>query len=152
MNIVKQIWCISGKVAEFLAPLVNIAVRIELFNVFFHAGLLKIQSWDSTLSLFSDEYQVPLLPSDWAAILGTGVEIIIPFFILLGLAGRLPTLILFVFNIMAVVSYPFLWQQEGGYGLQQHLYWGLMLAFILFYSTGPISLDRAITFLRKRKT
>ena len=51
----------------YLAPLLDFAVRFWLARVFFLSGLTKIQSWDSTLSLFESEYAVPLLPPELAA-------------------------------------------------------------------------------------
>src|SRR3954471_4532739 len=42
----------------YLAPLLDLAVRFWLARVFFMSGLTKIQSWDSTLSLFENEYAV----------------------------------------------------------------------------------------------
>jgi len=52
---------------EHLAPLLDLAIRLFLANVFIKSGLTKIQSWDSTLYLFNDVYQVPLLPPEIAA-------------------------------------------------------------------------------------
>ena len=73
IHLLKKVWNIGGRSADYLAPLANLAVRIELFNVFFNSGLLKVQSWDATLALFEYEYSVPLLSPMWAAVMGTGI-------------------------------------------------------------------------------
>ena len=46
---------------EFLSPLADLALRLWVANVFWKSGLTKIQSMDSTIMLFTYEYQVPLL-------------------------------------------------------------------------------------------
>lgn len=123
-----------------LSPLVDLALRLFVAAVFFNAGLTKIASWDSTLSLFENEYAVPLLPPEVAALLGTGVELFFPVLLVLGLGTRAAALVLFVFNIVAVVSYPDL----GAAGLKDHQTWGLLLLVTLTHGPGALSLDRLI--------
>ena len=52
---------------ECLAPLFDFMLRLFLANIFFKSGLTKIQTWDSTLYLFRDEYQTPLLNPEISA-------------------------------------------------------------------------------------
>jgi putative oxidoreductase len=108
--------------------------------VFFQAGLTKFASWSSTLALFESEYRVPLLPPEVAAYLGTGVELGFPVLLVLGLGSRFAAAVLFVFNVVAVVSYPDL----SEVGLKDHQYWGLLLLVPLFYGPGRLSLDHLI--------
>src|SRR5436305_1028510 len=68
----------AGRIVGRGAPLADVAVRLYVAAVFFQSGLTKIANWDSTLSLFENEYAVPLLPSNVAAFLGTGVELFFP--------------------------------------------------------------------------
>lgn len=133
----------SVKGLGFFTPLLDLGIRIWVGLVFYSAGMVKIASWQTTLALFENEYNVPLLPSDIAAYLGTGAELILPVFLILGLGGRFAALALFVFNIIAVISYPDL----GEVGLKDHQYWGLMLLVTLMYGPGKLSLDY---LLRKR--
>ena len=126
----------------WLAPVLDLAIRVWVGMVFFQSGLTKIQSWDTTLSLFENEYSVPLLPPELAAYLGTDNELILPLFLVLGLGGRLSATALFVFNIIAVVSYPGL----GEIGLKDHQYWGLLLLIPLLHGPGKLSIDH---FLRR---
>jgi len=122
------------------APLADLAVRLYVAAVFFQSGLTKIANWGSTLSLFENEYAVPLLPSNVAAFLGTGVELAFPVLLVLGFGTRFAAFVLFVFNIIAVVSYPDL----GAAGLKDHQLWGLLLAVTLLHGPGALSLDHAV--------
>lgn len=119
---------------------VDLLFRLWVANVFFKAGLTKIGNWDSTLFLFQNEYAVPLLPPDVAAYLGTANELTLPVFLALGLLTRPAALMLFVFNIIAVISYPDL----GEVGYQDHVYWGLLLLVPLFHGPGRLSLDHLL--------
>ncbi|MCA2453598.1 DoxX family protein, partial [Vibrio alginolyticus] len=92
-------------------PLLLLFCRLWVAWVFFNSGLIKIASWDSTLYLFEFEYQVPLLPWEFAAYSGTFAELVLPVFLALGLFTRPMAAMLFVFNIIAVLSYPLLWEK-----------------------------------------
>ncbi|MFM9888680.1 MAG: DoxX family protein, partial [Burkholderiales bacterium] len=94
----------GARALEFAAPAVDLLLRLWVANVFFKSGLTKIANFDSTISLFENEYAVPFLPPELAAYLGTGAELILPVFLALGLGTRFAALALFVFNIVAVVS------------------------------------------------
>ncbi|MHC6528660.1 DoxX family protein [Vibrio proteolyticus] len=121
-------------------PVLLLLCRAWVGWVFFNSGLVKIASWDSTLYLFEFEYQVPLLPWLWAAYLGTAAELILPLFVVLGLLTRPMATLLFAFNIVAVVSYPLLWEK----GYYDHQLWGLMLLIVMLWGAGPLSLDRLL--------
>lgn len=123
-----------------LVPFVDLALRLAVAEVFFKSGLTKIQSWETTLTLFEYEYAVPLLPPEWAAYLGTAAELSLPVLLALGLAGRFPALGLFLFNIVAVISYPDL----SDTGLQFHILWGLLLAVTVTRGPGCLSLDHLL--------
>jgi len=126
-----------------LSPLVDLAVRLWVANVFFTAGLTKIATWSSTLALFENEYHVPLLPPELAAYLGTAAELGLPVFLVLGLGTRFAALALFLFNIVAAISYPDL----SEVGLKDHQVWGLLLLVTLFHGPGKLSLDH---FIRRK--
>lgn len=125
----------------WLQPVALLALRLYLARVFFLAGLTKIQDWDTTLFLFSEEYRVPLLSPALAAVLGTAGELLLPPLLLLGLAGRFAALGLFVLNIMAVLSY---WHALDGSALEFHLQWGLMLLLLLATGPGKLALDKLL--------
>lgn len=120
-----------------LAPAGDLILRGWVAYAFFVSGLTKIQTWDSTLYLFSDEYHVPLLPPELAAYLGTAAELGLPVLLALGLFGRFAAGALFIFNIIAVISYPDL----GAAGIEQHKVWGIMLLVCLLHGPGSWSVD-----------
>ena len=128
------------RVLEWLQPAFMLAVRLYVASVFFKSGLTKIASMDSTIMLFTYEYQVPLLSPTLAAYLGTAAELVLPVLLALGLGGRLAAAALFVFNIVAVISYPDL----NEVGVMQHQYWGVLLLVPLLYGPGKLSIDYLI--------
>jgi putative oxidoreductase len=127
----------ASRALGFGAPVADLAVRLFVAIVFFQSGLTKIANWSSTVSLFENEYAVPLLPPEIAAFLGTGVELCFPVLLVLGLGTRFAAFALFVFNIIAVVSYPDL----GAAGLKDHQLWGLLLLVTMLHGPGALSLD-----------
>jgi putative oxidoreductase len=128
---------------NWLAHGLGLGIRLLLASIFFQAGLTKIASWSSTLALFEYEYEVPLLPPELAAWLGTGAELLFPVLLVIGLGTRLAALTLFAFNAVAVLSYPALTEV----GLKDHQYWGLLLLVVALYGPGKLSLDH---LLRRR--
>lgn len=129
------------KILECLKPLGDLAARFWVAKIFFHAGWLKVTSWSSTMMLFSNEFRVPLLSPYWAALLGTTAELVLPVLLVLGLGGRFSIFVFFMYNLIAVISYPFLWTADGGQALAQHINWGLLLALLMFHGSGRWSLD-----------
>jgi putative oxidoreductase len=105
------------------APLIDLAIRVYVAEVFFRSGLLKLGNWEGTLYLFANEYRVPLLPTTAAAWLGTFTELFFPVLLAIGLATRFAALSLSVFNVIAVVSF---WHVLSGNeaALMSHVYWG----------------------------
>jgi putative oxidoreductase len=128
---------------DWLSPLLDLAIRLWVANVFWKAGLTKIANWDTTVFLFTHEYSVPLLSPEVAAFFGTAVELGMPVLLALGLATRFSAFVLFVFNIIAVISYPSL----NEIGLKDHYYWGLLLLVPLLHGPGALSVDY---WIRKR--
>ena len=45
---------------DFIAPALDLGIRLWVANVFWKSGLTKLQSWDTTVALFESEYHVPL--------------------------------------------------------------------------------------------
>jgi putative oxidoreductase len=136
-----NVYTLCAQILNRFAPIADLAIRIWLFKSFFFSGWLKTKNWNSTLSLFANEYQVPLLSPEIAAYLGTAAELTLPIFVLLGLMGRLSAFALFVFNIVILLSYPFLWTDDGLNGLHQHITWGLLMLTIIVYGPGKLSMD-----------
>ena len=125
---------------DSLQPFAALVIRLYIAKVFALSGWLKVSRWDSTLALFENEYHVPLLSPQTAAVLGTTAELALPLLFALGIRSRVVALGLFVFNIVAVISYPDL----GAVGLRDHQTWGLLLLVSLLHGPGRISFDHLI--------
>jgi putative oxidoreductase len=120
---------------RFPISVLQFIFRLSIAAVFWHSGMTKIASWDTTIALFRDEYSVPLLPPELAASLAATVELTCPVLLVLGLATRLATLpMLGMTLVIEVFVYPEQWIE--------HLMWAAILLFILTRGPGPLSLDR----------
>ena len=134
-----------ARALDSLRPVYLLATRWYVSWQFLKSGWLKVTSWQSTLSLFEDEYHVPLLPPHVAAVVGAFGELFFPTLLVLGLAGRIGPLGLFAVNLMAVISYSHVLFAEGfEAALAQHVLWGFMLLTLALYGNGPLALDRLL--------
>jgi len=122
---------------DAVQPVFALAVRLYVARVFFLSGLTKLRDWDITVALFTNEYHVPFFMPEVAAALGTTAEVGLPVLLALGLGSRFAAAALFVFNIVAVISYPDL----SDAGLVDHMLWGALMLVTLFYGPGRISFD-----------
>jgi uncharacterized membrane protein YphA (DoxX/SURF4 family) len=118
-----------------LSPVVLLAFRLWIANIFWASGVLKVTSWDNTLTLFMYEHPVPFLPVPVAAVLGTFFEIVCPVLLALGLATRLATLPLIAMTL--VINFTYLEATE-------HYYWLLLLSSLLVHGAGCLSLDQLV--------
>ena len=140
-----------------LGPLALLLFRAWVALAFWRAGVVKFGDPSGTSYLFNNEYHVPLLSGDVAAFLGTWIELITPWLLVVGLAGRLTALFLFVYNVIAVISYPDLWPHGFWTGLigddfNDHKIWALMLLAVIAWGPGTLSLDALLGRLRRRRT
>ncbi|MDQ2695591.1 MAG: DoxX family protein [Pseudomonadota bacterium] len=145
----------ANRLLDHLQPIADLVLRCYVAWVFFKSGMTKtltgsftllgrefsypvsVAPTDTTITLFRYEYEVPLLSPELAAQLGTLAELVLPAFLILGLAGRYAAIALFVFNIVAVVSYPGL----SAAGLVDHWVWGIMLLVVIAHGPGRLSID-----------
>ncbi len=130
---------LAGKVS-MLEPVALLAARFYVAWAFFASGLTKLRDWESTIMLFEYEYQVPVLPFELAAYLGTGAEIIFPLLLIAGLASRLSALGLFFVNIIAVISL----EDIAAAAYAEHVLWGVLLALVVIFNGGRLALDRLV--------
>jgi putative oxidoreductase len=124
-----------------LQPLVQLLARLYVAKVFFMSGREKLSDWGATLALFHDEYKVPILPPDFAAVMGTAGEVGFSTLLALGLFGRFGAVGLFFVNAMAVLSYPQLWDFDCPAAINSHFYWGSIIAGLIAFGPGKWSLD-----------
>lgn len=150
MNNIIQLW---EKLIVGLEALKNPALLLARLYVgwaFFASGLTKIDNWETTVALFTDEYKIPVLTNlspTLAAILGTGGELILPVLLVAGLFGRFAALGLFVMNIVAVISL----SDIAPAALQQHQFWGSLLAGLAIWGVGTWALEATSWFKTKFK-
>jgi putative oxidoreductase len=119
-------------------PAAALLARLYVANVFWLSGLTKLRDWEITLALFEDEYHVPLLSPAAAAFAGTAGELMLPVLLVLGLGGRFAALGLTVVNLVAVISLA----DMAPAALQQHIFWGALLAGLAIYGPGAWALER----------
>ena len=146
MTMIERVESTLDTLGRFPVSILQFLLRLSMASVFWHAGMTKIASWDTTIALFRDEYMVPILPPEIAASLAATVELTCPVLLVLGLATRLATLpMLGMTFVIEVFVYPEQWIE--------HLMWASILLFILTRGPGALSLDHVIArkFLPGRK-
>lgn len=125
------------KALNALQGVAALLARLYVAKVFFMSGLTKLRDWDITLALFMDEYKVPLLSPEVAAVMGTAGELALPVLLVFGLGTRFAALGLSVVNVVAVLSLT----EIAPAALQQHVFWGTLLAAIAIFGPGRLALD-----------
>ncbi len=108
---------------------------IDIVNGEFQLGLPQLS--DSVVTLFRDEYKLPLLPPELAAPMAAFAEHLFPLLILLGLATRFSALALLVMTAtIQLLVYPDAWPTHG--------VWAAVLLFLIARGPGAVSLDHLI--------
>jgi putative oxidoreductase len=135
---------LMGLASSVIAKLESIPVALPIFVlrlgvslVFFRSFLTKIASWDTTIMLFENEYNVPLLPPGLAAILATALEIAGPVMLTLGFGTRLAAAAMLG---MTLVIQFFVYPQS----YPDHLLWAGPLLYLLLRGPGAWSVDARI--------
>ncbi len=126
------VWRWADAVLDGLQPLAALLARLYVAQVFFASGLTKLRDWGTTVALFTDEYAVPLLPPEVAAVMGTTGELVLPVLLVLGLGGRFAALGLSVVNGVAVLALA----DIAPAALQQHITWGVLLGALAVFGCG----------------
>jgi putative oxidoreductase len=122
---------------------IALVARAAAFIVFWRSGSVKLDDWAGTLTLFADEYKVPLIPSNIAACMAASLELGGSVLILAGLGTRLVALAyLGMIAMIQVFIYPEAWPT--------HIQWVAFLLLLLARGPGLISLDALLVrVLRK---
>lgn len=124
---------------RFPLSLLEFGMRLAVGATFFRSGMGKYQSFDTAIALFRDEYRLPLLPPEFAAYMGTAVELTAPVLLVTGLFARLGAAALLVMTLtIQFLVYPENWPE--------HLMWASILAYVLSRGAGKLSLDRILAF------
>ncbi|MBY6260882.1 DoxX family protein [Azospirillum sp. 412522] len=140
---------VAGWLDRHAAPLFDLAVRLTMAPIFFRSGLQKIGDWQATLFLFQEEYRVPLLPPDVAALLAAAAELTMPVLLVLGLATRVAAVPLLG---MALVIQFVLGAANPAFSNPQHYFWMLLLIGLIVRGGGRLSVDHWLLCLGRRRT
>jgi putative oxidoreductase len=112
-------------------------LRLAVATVFWNSGMTKLANWDTALSLFADEYQLPLLPPEIAAYAAATVELTMPVLLVLGLMTRFAAFMLLGMTaVIEIFVYPQAWPT--------HIQWGAMLLVLLSRGAGAFSIDHLL--------
>jgi putative oxidoreductase len=112
-------------------------LRAAIATVFWNSGTTKLADWNATLSLFADEYRVPLLPTEVAATLAASIELSMPVLLVLGLLTRPAALVLLgMTTFIEIFVYPLAWPT--------HIQWAAMLLVLICRGPGRLSVDQLI--------
>ena len=125
-----------------------LVARLYIAKIFFYSGLSKIKDWETTLYLFREEYHVPLLSPEIAAVMGTAGELGLAALLAIGLFTRFAACGLFVLNIVAVASY-YAALKDSPAAIQDHMEWGILLALLLTTQVQKLTLDDLVKRRRR---
>ena len=119
-------------------------LRLFPASVFFASGRSKVEGFgiaDSTWYLFEHEYALPLIPSDWAAVLATLGEHAFSVLLIAGLLSRGAAAgLLAMTAVIEIFVYPEAWVLHGT--------WAASLLAVIAYGPGRLSLDRLLRLER----
>ena len=117
--------------------LLAIPLRLAVATVFWNSGMTKLASWDTTISMFADEYKVPVLPPEIAATMAASIELTTPVLLVLGFLTRPAAFVLLgMTTVIEIFVYPQAWPT--------HIQWAAMLLVLLCRGPGRFSLDHVI--------
>lgn len=134
--------------------LIAFIARFSIAAVFWRSGQTKVEGFaidlvsgtfqfdnphlaDSTIPLFSSEYNLPLIPPDVAAYMATFSEHFFPVLILLGLATRFSALALLGMTLtIQLFVYPDAYPVHGT--------WAAILLLLMARGPGVLSIDHLI--------
>jgi len=112
-----------------------VLLRVWIALVFFKSGLTKIEDFETTIMLFEEEYQVPMLSPYFAALSATFFELVMPVALVLGLATRFAAIPLLIMTVVIQFTYM---------DHVQHYYWGIVLLGLILHGGGKLSADYLI--------
>ena len=133
----ETIGCILRSLDRVPYALIAIPLRFAVATVFWNSAMSKLANWETTLSLFTEEYNVPLLPPELAAYMATSIELTAPVLLVFGFLTRPTAVVLLgMVAVIEVFVYPLAWPT--------HLQWAAMLLVLLCRGAGTLSLDHLL--------
>jgi putative oxidoreductase len=114
-----------------------VPLRLAVATVFWNSAMTKLADWNAAVTLFVEEYKVPVLPPEVAAYMAVSIELSMPVLLVLGLITRGAALVLLgMTTFIEVFVYPLAWPT--------HIQWAAMLLVLLCRGPGSLSLDRRL--------
>ena len=114
--------------------LIALTCRVALAQVFWSSAQTHLANWQTTLYLFNTDYSLPFLPPVVAAYVAITIELVVPPLLLLGLATRFASLVIFGMTlVIEIFVYPQAWPT--------HIQWASIILVLTTYGAGPLSLD-----------
>src|ERR1700730_7176188 len=111
-----------------------VPLRLAVATVFWNSAMTKLDDWNAAVTLFAEEYKVPVLPPEVAAYIAVSVELSMPVLLVLGLLTRAAALVLLgMTTVIEVFVYPQAWPT--------HIQWAAMLLVLLCRGPGKLSID-----------
>ena len=139
---------VFSRIPDSLIALIG---RFSVAAIFWKSGQTKVQDFaidivageftigwprlsDSVVDLFRDEYRLPLIPPEWAAVMAAFAEHVFPALLLIGLATRFSALALLIMTlVIQIFVYPDAYPTHG--------VWMTVLLFLVARGGGAVSLD-----------
>lgn len=119
---------------------IAIAARFGTAGVFWQSARTKVDGFtitDTTFLLFREDYRIPFVPPEIAAVMATTAEHLFPVLLVLGLATRLSAAALLGMTlVIEIFVYPLAWPT--------HLVWATCFLYLIGRGPGALSLDAAI--------
>ena len=132
-----------NRIADLLTRLVAhdvlaLITRIAIAAIFLLSGRTKVDGLltvnDSAVTLFREEYRLPLLPPELGAHLAAYAEHLFPLLLIAGLLTRLSALALLGMTaVIQIFVYPDAWPT--------HLSWAALLLYLVGRGPGRASID-----------
>lgn len=156
-GLVNQANALFGRIPDTLIAMI---ARFSIAGVFWKSGQTKIEGLavdivsgefslglprlsDSAIFLFKEEYNLPLIAPELAALMAAFAEHLFPVLILLGLATRFSALALLVMTLtIQIFVYPGAWPTHG--------VWAAVLLYLMAYGPGWCSMDHLIAARYRR--
>ncbi|AZR42039.1 DoxX family protein [Marinobacter salarius] len=156
-GLIEQANTLFGRIPDTLIAMI---ARFSIAGVFWKSGQTKIEGLaidivsgefslgvprlsDSALFLFKEEYSLPLIAPELAALMAAFAEHLFPILLLLGLATRFSALALLVMTLtIQIFVYPGAWPTHG--------VWAAVLLYLMAYGPGWCSMDHFIAARYRR--
>lgn len=141
MTLRTRILPLNARIGRLIpTDLVQLAARVFVGVTFWLSARTKVEGLSikpSTFYLFEQEYALPLIPPDWAAVLATLGEHAFSVLIITGLCTRLSAAgLLAMTAVIQILVYPEAWVLHGT--------WAASLLVVLAYGPGRLSVDRLL--------